>query len=351
MKTKIIVVLIIVIVVGTGITLILRKRGHLAQETPPQTPPVVVVARRLLAQQVTLTLPTTADVQAVRDSVVASPFTAYVTTLPLFEGDHFRRGDLLVRLGTIPDNGHAQGSSLVEALAAAESKLKAEQERLRRDRVLYQIHGISREQLESAEASFTAARTGFVLARENLHNATVVAPFSGVVSQRLVQPGDLVTPGKPLLKIVDIRSGNRLLVSVPESVQPTALRVGGQVLPLRPWPEASPQGLRRYEARTRLGAFIPGQRIGAQLVMFESTQAVFLPRSCLLNDDGRSATVLRLGDDKKTSQLHIVLAAEGVEGAATLDNRLIDQRVACASLDILTRLAAGAPFSLEAARE
>lgn len=351
MKTIFIVVLIIVVAVGAGITLILRKQDRLAQEVSIQTTPVVVVARRLLAQQVTLTLPTTVDVQAVRDRVVASPSIAYVTTLPLFEGDHFRRGDLLVQLSTVPDSGQAQGSSLVETVAAAESRLKAERERLRRDQALYQIQGISREQLESAEASFAVARTRFVLAEENLHNATVVAPFSGVISQRLVQPGDLVTPGKTLLKIIDIRSGNRLLVSVPTSVQPTALRVGEQVLPLHPWPKANSQGLRRYEARSQLGAFIPGQRITAQLVVFESAQAVFLPSACLLNDDGRSATVLRLVDDSKTEQLHLVLAAAGIEGAATLDNRLIGQRVVCASLDILTRLAAGVPFSLEAAPE
>jgi len=348
MKKKAVVALVLVAVVGAGAALIMKKRHQLAQETTPQTLPVVVAGQTLQTGAVALTLRTTADVQAVRDSVVASRLTAYVTALPLFEGDRFKRGDLLARLDmTPPGQGQAQGSSLDADLAAAESSLKAEQERLRRAQALYPIQGISQEQLQSAEAAFAAARARNAAARENLRNATVSAPFAGVVSQRLAQPGDLATPGKPLLKIVDTSSGNRLLVSVPETVQPTGLRVGGQTLPLRPWPEAGPQGLRRYEARTSDGAFIPGSRIEVRTVVFESSQAVFLPRACLFNDDGKSATVLRLPDDKKVESLRVALAAAGEEGAATLDSRLAGQRVACASPDILTRLAAGVSFRVQ----
>ncbi|BAN35243.1 hypothetical protein SCD_n01420 [Sulfuricella denitrificans skB26] len=348
MKKKAIVVLILVVVIGAGVALIMKKRHQLAQETTPQTLPVVVTTLTLQTGPVALTLRTTADVQAVRDSMVASRLTAYVTALPLFEGDSFKRGDLLARLDmSPPGQGQAQGNSLDADLAAAESNFKAEQERLRRAQALYPIQGVSQEQLQSAEAAFAAARARHAVARENLRNATVTAPFAGVVSQRLVQPGDLATPGKPLLKIVDTSSGNRLLVSVPESVQPTALRVGGQTLSLRPWPEAGPQGLRRYEARTQDGSFIPGARIEVRTVVFESSQALLLPRACLLNDDGKSATVLRLPDDKKVEPLRIELAATGEEGAATLDNRLHGQRVACASSDILTRLAAGVSFRVQ----
>lgn len=348
MKKKAIVVLILVVVVGAGVALIMKKRQQLAQETTPQTMPVVVTALTLQTGPVALTLRTTADVLAVRDSVVSSRLTAYVTALPLFEGDRFKRGDLLARLDmSPPGQGQGQGGSLDADLAAAESNLKAEQERQRRAQTLYPIQAISQEQLQSAEAAFAAARARHAVARENLRNAKVTAPFDGVVSQRLVQPGDLATPGKPLLKIVDTSSGNRLLVSVPESIQPAALRVGGQTLPLRPWPEAGPQGLRRYEARTQDGAFIPGARIEVRTVVFQSSQALFLPRACLFNDDGKSATVLRLPDDKKVEPLRIALAAAGEEGVATLDNRLAGSRVACASPDILTRLAAGVSFRIQ----
>lgn len=348
MKKKIIVVLILVVVIGAGVALVMKKRNQVAQVKTPQTLPVVVMARTLQAGPMALTLRTTADVQAMRDSTVSSRLTAYVTALPLFEGERFKRGDLLARLDMTPaGQGQAQGSSLNTDLAAAESSLKAEQERLRRAQALYPIQGISQEQFQSSEAAVAAARARHAAARENLRNSAITAPFDGIVSQRLVQPGDLATPGKPLLKIVDTSSGNRLLVSVPETVHPTGLRIGTQTLPLRPWPEAGPQGLRRYEARTPGGDFIPGSRIEVRLAIFESSEAIFLPRSCVFDDDGKTATVLRLPDDKKVEPLRIALAAAGEEGAATLDSRLAGSRVACGSPDILTRLAAGVSFRVQ----
>lgn len=344
MIKKIVVVLLIVALAVAGAVLVKKKRAGVAQEKPPEALAVVVESRTLQAGPVTLTQRTTADVQAVRDSVVASRLTAYVTALPLFEGDSFKRGEVLARLDMIPEGG-GQGSSLRADLAAAESSFKAEQERLSRARALYKIQGVSLEQLQATEAAFAAAQARRAAASENLHNATIAAPFSGMVSQRLVQPGDLATPGKPLLKIVDTSSGNRLLVNLPEGAAPSALRVGDQTLALRPWPEAGPQGLRRYEARSA-GAFIPGSRVSVQVVLFQSAQALFLPRACLFDDEGSSAMVLRLSGNK-AEPLRIALAAAGEEGAATLDTALNGQHVACASPDILTRLAAGVPFRIQ----
>jgi hypothetical protein len=216
-----------------------------------------------------------------------------------------------------------------------------------------------------------------------------------------------------LLKITDTSAGSRLLVNVPEAVQPAGLRVGDQMLPLTPWPEAGPQGLRRYEARSKDGSLLPGSRIDARLVVFRSPEAVLLPRGCLLNDDGRTATVLALkeigvkkdavsempaqpsahnpehepehqsghaeharqkhGDevpaDMKTPEapagghhhkpqtageievIRVTLSAQGEEGAVAAGATLADRRVLCASPDVLSRLVAGAPFSLQAGKE
>ena len=77
-------------------------------------------------------------------------------------------------------------------------------------------------------------------------------------------------------------------------LQAAGLRVDDQMLPLRPWPEAGAQGLRRFEARSQDASLLPGARIDAKLVVFRSPEAVLLPRECLLNDDGHTATVLAL---------------------------------------------------------
>lgn len=293
MKEKVLALAVVAALVGGGALLLNSKSQRHAHESGPGQLSVVVEAKLLELGHTRLTVPVIADVQAVRDNLIPSRLSAYVTTLPLFEGARFKRGDILARLDMTP-SGLGLGNSLEADVVAAESTLKAERERLRRANALFEIQGISQEQMQTIEAAQAAAQTRYAVARENLRSATIVAPFDGVVSQRLVQRGDLVTPGKPLLKITDTSSGYRLLVNAPADTQPAALRFNDQLLPLTPWPEAGPQGLRRYEARTREETLLPGGRIDAKLVIFRSPEAVLLPQQCLLNDDGKTATVLAL---------------------------------------------------------
>lgn len=429
MKKTIIAVAILAAVVGGGALLLNTKSQRHAHEMGPKLLPVVVEAKLLAIGHTRLTLPVVADVQAVRDSVISSRLMGYVTTLPLFEGGKFKRGDLLARLDMSPPGGGQAAGSLEADFAAAESNLKLEQERLRRAQALFKIQGISQEQLQLSESTHAAARTRLEVAKENLRGATITAPFNGVVSQRLAQPGDLVTPGKPILKITDTSSGNRLLVNVPDTVKPAGLRVGDDLLPLTPWPEAGAQGLRRYEARSQDGSLLPGSRIDAKLVVFRSPEAILLPRECLLNDDGRKARLLALkeaapkkeamgemptepsthhsehesehqpehkkehesehqpqhaaehqpehahqqhenqpahdtsaatptGGHHHKSQsageiesIPVTIIAHGEEGSVAADANLAGRRVLCGSPDVLSRVVAGVPFSIQAGKE
>jgi pyruvate/2-oxoglutarate dehydrogenase complex dihydrolipoamide acyltransferase (E2) component len=383
MKTKALALVIVLALVAAGAFLVDNRRQHNAHGAAPGLLPVVVETRLLANGHTRLTLPVVADVQAVRESVVASRLSAYVVALPLFEGDRFQQGEVLARLDMVPSGQLAQGGSLRADMSAAEATLKSEQERLSRTQALYRIEGVSLEQVQAAEAAFAAARARHAVASENLQAATVRAPFSGVVSQRLAQPGELATPGKPLLKITDTGAGSRLLVSVPETLQPAGVLYKDQLLPLTPWPEGGAQGLRRYEARSLDPDLWPGTRTDVRLVVLRSPKAVLLPHQCLLDDDGHEATALALREGgavpapmpavDRTHQgaahaaqppaheggaataaagvepLRVRLLAEGTEGAASGDPRLAGRRVACASPDILALLLAGAPFTIQAA--
>ena len=343
MKLPLRTIIVTAVIVALGAALVINKKSRLAQEPPPVTTPVVVMERQLAMGPVTLTQTTVADVSALRDTVLSSKLTAYVVSLPLFEGDRFKRGQTLVKLDMSPAGiTHSQGNSLAADAAAAESAYKAESDRLQRSRRLQEIGGVSLEQLQATEAAEAAARARLTVARENLGNVTLIAPFDGQVSQRLVQPGDLVTPGKPMLKLVDIASGVRLVVNMPEGVAPVGLRVGDQTLPVSAWPEATPQGGRRFEARTAAGSFVPGSRAPVNVVLYAG-KGIFIPRECTLNSDGAHATLLHV-TDHKALPLKVDIIAEGQEGGVTQDDRAVGA-IACASPDILSRLGAGAPFT------
>ncbi len=63
----------------------------------------------------------------------------------------------------------------------------------------------SRAQAEAAEARLKKAKAAVEQAKLNLSYTTVRAPADGVVSQKSVQPGQVVAPGQPLLSLVPLR--------------------------------------------------------------------------------------------------------------------------------------------------
>ncbi len=368
----------LVIVVGAAVMLVTHKAARNASEKPPIVTPVVVETIMLKTGPVLLTRHASAEIEAQNETVVMSRLNAYVTDLSMTEGDRFKAGDILMKLdlseaSSVLQRAQAnlaqvvlQRATLASDLAFAESSLNAEKDKYARMDSLYKIGGVSLEQLQKSESVLAAVKAKFsasnaamagydsllqasraaaAAARENLRYGIIRAPFGGTISHRLVQRGDLVTPGKPLLKIIDIQSGVRLFVDMPANVEPVALLASSQSYPLKAWPEASAEGMRRYEAHAPSG-FVPGSRINVQVVIAKTDQAVLLPEQCLLDDDGKSATVLHLKDKAHIESLRVLLSGEGDEGATTTDAHLFGVSLACASPDILTRLKAGAPFQI-----
>jgi HlyD family secretion protein len=62
----------------------------------------------------------------------------------------------------------------------------------------------ARAAVETARAQIESAEAGRRLARANLNDAKVVAPFGGTVLKKLVEAGEVVAAGTPLVTLVDL---------------------------------------------------------------------------------------------------------------------------------------------------
>ncbi len=87
----------------------------------------------------------------------------------------------------------------------------------------------SREGVNAAQAQRSAAEAGVASAQSQLANTRIVAPFSGVVEARLQEPGELASPGQPVVRLVGAGSV-KVTAGVPERYageieQGTAVRV------------------------------------------------------------------------------------------------------------------------------
>ncbi|RPJ62740.1 MAG: efflux RND transporter periplasmic adaptor subunit, partial [Acidobacteria bacterium] len=70
--------------------------------------------------------------------------------------------------------------------------------------------------IRQAEAGLVAARAALDSARVALSWATITAPFDGIVTEKLAEPGNMASPGVPLMVVEDVR-GFRLEVRVDEA--------------------------------------------------------------------------------------------------------------------------------------
>ncbi len=115
-----------------------------------------------------------------------------------------------------------------EDVAAAEAQYKQAQQQLRAALAAQARVKLREEDVKNAKAAIAQARAGLKAARVMLSYAIIRAPFDGVITGRMVDPGDMANPGVPAIRVED-DSLYRLICSVPES-QAVHLSLGQRVI-------------------------------------------------------------------------------------------------------------------------
>jgi RND family efflux transporter MFP subunit len=165
--------------------------------------------------------------------VAASRVAARVTAVRVHAGDWVKPSDVLVELDSADLRAHLREAGGAAAAARAElTRTTADEKRFRN---LFQRGSVTAREFDAAEAAWrsasarmTQAEAAVAAARAALQYATVRSPVKGVVVERLVQPGDLAVPGKPLVRLYDANA-LRVSLQVPEELM-RAVKVG---MPLR----------------------------------------------------------------------------------------------------------------------
>lgn len=131
---------------------------------------------------------------AQNDVEISSEVAAKIARLPLKEGDAFAKGDLLVGF----DCGLYQAQlNKAQATAAAAAR------QLGVTRQLATLHSVGAMDVAQAEAHAKEADADAAYMRTTVGKCSIRAPFAGRVAKLEAAPYEYVTPGKPLLEILD----------------------------------------------------------------------------------------------------------------------------------------------------
>ncbi|KFL37157.1 efflux RND transporter periplasmic adaptor subunit [Arenimonas donghaensis] len=319
--------LLVLAAAATATALLLPLRTQSQDQAAPEPPPapVDVAAAVELAFAPLHWAP--ASVASREDARVAAEIGGRVVSVAEV-GTRLRRGDALARMD-------AAALGLAERSAIAEhDRLRAQLDLARRQEQRYQAlvaaAGISGAQLDQAvserkmrEQDLASARVVLEQARLALRQATVVAPFDGVVVERSVERGEFLLPGAPVARLVNTqalevraRAPVTLAAQLREGV-PVSLRHGGEtrVMPLQTLVPVGDDASRQLELRVApdqatldaLGLVV-GSAVELGVPSAEPRDVVAVPRDAVVMRAGGSH-VVRVGDDQVAEHLPVELGA------------------------------------------
>ncbi len=184
------------------------------------TAPAPVVATEARLEFVAETLPLTGTVTARQQATLSPRASGLVASVQVDAGSYVEPGARLVSL----DSALAELAAEAAAADLAEAQARhTESERLLEEaRRLLTKNSIPETEVmnRSANASIVAAaaRRADVAHRESLERLArhhVIAPFAGVITQKLTEAGEWVSTGMPVLQLVGLE-GARIDVQVPQ---------------------------------------------------------------------------------------------------------------------------------------
>lgn len=147
--------------------------------------------------------------KAVNSAIVKARVAGELRDLTVREGDTVKAGQIIARVD--PGEYQARVRQAQQLAESAKAQVDIARRAFDNNRSLVDQGFISKTALDTslaslaaAEASFRAAQAGSEVASKALDDTVLRAPLAGLVSQRLAQPGERVSPEARIVEIVDL---------------------------------------------------------------------------------------------------------------------------------------------------
>ncbi len=218
-------IVLLVLLFGGAVTIVSRARaeGELARDTEREAVPYVAVVHPAMEKdEQELVLPST--LQAFKESPIYARTNGYLVHWTKDIGSRVKAGELLARIDT-PE----VDQELLQARAArqqAQAQLQLAETSDQRWQNLRKSDAVSQQEADTQASGFRQAEANLAAADANVHRLeqlesfkNVYAPFSGVITRRNIDQGDLINAGAAGREMFDIAQVDpiRVFVNVPQA--------------------------------------------------------------------------------------------------------------------------------------
>ncbi len=317
MRNKLIAAIVALAV--TAFLLMRGQEGRAQQAAPSAPPPATVEVAKAAATDLGVVQWVPGTVVSREDARIASEQSGRVRAIAEV-GDRVDRGGVIAQLD---DEALALAErEAVAALARIGAQLDYQERQVARLERLKSNSSIAETQLDEARSQrdmleFDRARADVALAeaRRRVREATIRAPFAGVVAERAVQRGETVAAGAMVARLVNteqLEITARAPVALGARLQP------GEAVTVRDGDRSEPQAIRavvpvgdaqsrQLEVRIQVqdSAWTIGTAVEVALGAGESREVVAVPRDALVLR-GSETFVFRVGADNKAERITVV---------------------------------------------
>jgi len=288
------------------------------------------------AQSISMTqgLPISGTLKAVRSAMVKARVAGELIALDVREGDAVKAGQTIAKVD--PTEYLAKQRQAQQQAEAARAQVEIAQRQFDNNNALVNQGFISKTALDTsmanlngAKATYQAAVSALDVASKAVDDCYLKAPLSGLISQRLAQPGERVAPDTRIVEVVDLSQfeleatltpADALNVKVGQvaklSIEGSAQEVNAKVLRINPSTQIGSRSVLVYlgvqgHPALRHGVFVQGL-LGTQQV-----QTVAVPLESVRTD--KSVPYVQIVQDGKVAHSKVALGIKGeVDGKALM---------------------------------
>lgn len=335
----IVLALVLLLVAGGAMRAISARKAQQAEaaaQAAQKAQPVVELAAtdtvRVQERELSQGLPISGSLKAVSSALVKARVPGDLQDLQVREGDAVRAGQVVARVDATDTQARLKQAR--EQADAAKAQIDIAQRQWANNKALVDQGFISRTALDTswnnlvaAESNHKAALAAVDVARKSVDDTVMRAPISGIVSQRLAQPGERVGVDARVIEIVDLsrleleatlaasdslrlQVGQDAVLQVEGSTQPVAARVAR----INPSAQAGSRSVLAYLAIAnpsglRQGLFAQG------VVAVGRTQSLAVPLAAVRTD--KPAPYVQVVQGTRIAHKPVEAGARGEAGKET----------------------------------
>ena len=159
-----------------------------------EDPPIPVEVTEVIKGSVSANYSGTATLEAEGEALVVAKVSGVVEKIFVEEGDSVKTGQVLAKLGD---------EEFIHRLAQVESRLEELDNEFQRNKELFKNKLISAEAYDRTKYEYQTQKSTYDLAKLSLNYTEVKAPISGIVSERFIKVGNMITVNQETFRVTD----------------------------------------------------------------------------------------------------------------------------------------------------